>query len=68
MTSPAGGDGVPVCPRHPDRVSYVRCQRCERPVCPQCQRIYWPGTHLDNMLEKLTKAGLVSGQQGEENR
>lgn len=30
--------GVPVCPRHPDRESYVRCQRCERPVCAQCQR------------------------------
>jgi membrane associated rhomboid family serine protease len=29
---------VPVCPRHPDRVSYVRCQRCGRPTCPQCQR------------------------------
>jgi len=29
---------VPVCPRHPDRESYVRCQRCGRPVCPQCQR------------------------------
>ncbi|MCE1179024.1 MAG: rhomboid family intramembrane serine protease [Micrococcales bacterium] len=28
----------PVCPRHPDRVSYVRCQRCSRPVCPECQR------------------------------
>jgi membrane associated rhomboid family serine protease len=28
----------PVCPRHPDRISYVRCQRCERPVCPECQR------------------------------
>ena len=28
---------APVCPRHPDRVSYVRCQRCERPTCPQCQ-------------------------------
>lgn len=27
----------PTCPRHPDRVSYVRCQRCERPTCPQCQ-------------------------------
>ena len=27
----------PVCPRHPDRVSYVRCQRCDRPACPQCQ-------------------------------
>jgi membrane associated rhomboid family serine protease len=34
----AGAPGqVPVCPRHPDRVSYVRCQRCERPVCPECQ-------------------------------
>ncbi len=31
-------DAPPVCPRHPDRVAYVRCQRCERPVCPQCQR------------------------------
>lgn len=28
----------PVCPRHPDRVSYVRCQRCNRPTCPECQR------------------------------
>ncbi|MGL5930403.1 MAG: rhomboid family intramembrane serine protease [Dermatophilaceae bacterium] len=29
---------VPVCPRHPDRESYVRCQRCRRPACPECQR------------------------------
>ncbi|MEZ0493351.1 rhomboid family intramembrane serine protease [Kineococcus sp. TBRC 1896] len=29
---------VPVCPRHPDRESWVRCQRCGRPTCPQCQR------------------------------
>lgn len=40
----AGSFGVPdseeapVCPRHPDRVSYVRCQRCHRPACPECQR------------------------------
>nr|WP_253705711.1 rhomboid family intramembrane serine protease [Cellulosimicrobium sp. 72-3] len=27
-----------MCPRHPDRVSYVRCQRCGRPACPECQR------------------------------
>ncbi|PFG34749.1 rhomboid family intramembrane serine protease [Sanguibacter antarcticus] len=26
----------PVCPRHPDRISYVRCQRCGRPACPEC--------------------------------
>ncbi|MGI5188759.1 rhomboid family intramembrane serine protease [Promicromonospora sp. CA-289599] len=29
---------APVCPRHPDRVAYVRCQRCGRPACPECQR------------------------------
>ena len=29
---------APTCPRHPDRVSYVRCQRCGRPTCPECQR------------------------------
>lgn len=34
----AGASAVPVCPRHPERESYVRCQRCERPVCPECQR------------------------------
>ncbi len=28
----------PVCPRHPDRIAYVRCQRCGRPTCPECQR------------------------------
>ncbi len=27
----------PVCPRHPDTVSYVTCNRCHRPVCPKCQ-------------------------------
>ncbi|MEP7765360.1 rhomboid family intramembrane serine protease [Sanguibacter sp. 26GB23] len=26
----------PVCPRHPDRISYVRCQRCGRPACTEC--------------------------------
>ena len=29
---------IPVCPRHPERESHVRCQRCGRPVCPECQR------------------------------
>ena len=28
---------APVCPRHPDTIAYVRCQRCERPTCPKCQ-------------------------------
>jgi membrane associated rhomboid family serine protease len=27
---------VPVCYRHPDRETYIRCNRCERPICPDC--------------------------------
>ncbi|HUR51220.1 MAG TPA: rhomboid family intramembrane serine protease [Mycobacteriales bacterium] len=29
-------DQAPVCYRHPDRETYVRCVRCERPICPDC--------------------------------
>lgn len=35
---PSGPTDQPVCPRHTDRVAYVRCQRCDRPACPDCQR------------------------------
>ncbi|GIH72990.1 rhomboid family intramembrane serine protease [Sphaerimonospora thailandensis] len=35
---PPGADAVPTCYRHPDRETYVRCQRCERPICPDCMR------------------------------
>jgi len=27
---------VPVCYRHPKRETYVRCTRCDRPICPEC--------------------------------
>ena len=29
---PAGS--VPVCYRHPDRETWIRCTRCDRPICP----------------------------------
>lgn len=35
----------PTCPRHPDKVSYVRCQRCGSPTCPECQRTAAVGVH-----------------------
>ncbi|MFB4276155.1 rhomboid family intramembrane serine protease [Nonomuraea sp. MTCD27] len=31
-------EAVPTCYRHPDRETWVRCQRCERPICPDCMR------------------------------
>lgn len=27
---------MPVCYRHPERETYIRCTRCERPICPDC--------------------------------
>jgi membrane associated rhomboid family serine protease len=29
-------DAPPTCYRHPDRETYVRCTRCDRPICPDC--------------------------------
>ncbi len=36
MTNPPVG--VPTCYRHPDRETWIRCQRCDRPICPDCMR------------------------------
>ncbi|MBD0292658.1 MAG: rhomboid family intramembrane serine protease [Jiangellaceae bacterium] len=46
MTGFPGGDerppagaaqpSAPVCYRHPDRETYIRCARCERYICPDC--------------------------------
>ena len=41
MTSPTGApieDVDQYCYRHPDRVTGVRCVRCDRPICPDCMR------------------------------
>lgn len=35
----------PTCYRHPDRESYIRCQRCGQTVCPECQRPASVGVH-----------------------
>jgi len=29
---------TPTCYRHPDRETHIRCQRCGRPICPDCMR------------------------------
>lgn len=35
MSDPSGAP-VPTCYRHPDRETYISCQRCGRPICPDC--------------------------------
>ncbi|MEU7470379.1 rhomboid family intramembrane serine protease [Streptomyces sp. NPDC044984] len=34
--SPQDARRVPVCYRHPERETGIRCTRCERPICPEC--------------------------------
>nr|WP_207343761.1 rhomboid family intramembrane serine protease [Arthrobacter sp. E3] len=48
--------GAPVCPRHPDRVSYVSCQRCGRPTCPDCQRSAAVGVQCVDCVRETNKA------------
>lgn len=48
--------GAPVCPRHPDRVSYVSCQRCGRPTCPECQRSAAVGVQCVDCVRESNKA------------
>ncbi|WP_214319247.1 rhomboid family intramembrane serine protease [Nonomuraea sediminis] len=34
--TPQPSEQVPTCYRHPDKETWVRCQRCDRPICPDC--------------------------------
>ncbi|MFH5879239.1 rhomboid family intramembrane serine protease [Arthrobacter sp. NA-172] len=47
---------IPVCPRHPDRPSYVRCQRCGRPACPECQRAAAVGFQCIDCVNELKRS------------
>ena len=41
MTQPSEGPaatGVPTCYRHTDRETWIRCQRCDKSICPDCMR------------------------------
>jgi membrane associated rhomboid family serine protease len=53
--------GVPTCYRHTDRETYVRCQRCEKPICPDCMRDAAVGFQCPDCI----KEGAKSTRQGQ---
>lgn len=53
---PGAPSEAPVCPRHPDRVSYVSCQRCGRPTCPECQRSAAVGIQCVDCVRESAKS------------
>ncbi|GGO73708.1 rhomboid family intramembrane serine protease [Nocardioides deserti] len=60
---PAPEAGVPVCYRHPGRESHIRCQRCGRPICPDCMRDAAVGFHCPDCVAegaRSTRSGRTA--------
>ncbi len=51
MSSPAQRR-TDVCYRHPDRQSFVLCQRCGRTICPECQTQAAVGVHCPECVKE----------------
>lgn len=52
MTDPSAVDAPPTCYRHPDRPTYISCQRCGRPICPECSTQAAVGVHCPECVRE----------------
>jgi membrane associated rhomboid family serine protease len=52
VTDHSAVDAPPTCYRHPDRATYISCQRCGRPICPECQTQAAVGVHCPECVRE----------------
>lgn len=56
MSDPSATPGASVCYRHPDRETWVLCQRCGRPICGECQTQAPVGVHCPECVREARQS------------
>lgn len=62
--SPTEADAAPRCYRHPDRETYISCQRCGRPICTQCQTQAAVGVQCPECVREGREVGSAGRAPG----